>query len=90
MQKTLKLFNTAAYEKSVLKHLYEVTKKWRPLYAHATNHWHDNWDVITPIFKFSMDIRTAFYTTAIESLNSYYSRLNKTSREVYSQVLQPL
>ena len=38
----------------------------------------DKWDVITPIFKFSMDVRTAFYTTnAIESLNSCYRRLNK-------------
>ena len=31
--------------------------------------WFDNWDVITPIFKFSTEVRTAFYTTnAIESL----------------------
>lgn len=33
---------------------------------------------ITPIFKFSMDVRTAFYTTnSIESLNSCFRRLNK-------------
>ena len=32
----------------------------------------------SPIFKFSKDVRTAFYTTnAIESLNSCYRRLNK-------------
>ena len=42
------------------------------------NRWHDNWDAISPIFKFSKDVRTAFYTTnAIESLNSCYRRLNK-------------
>ena len=40
--------------------------------------WHDNWDAISPIFKFSKEVRTAFYTTnAIESLNSCYRRLNK-------------
>lgn len=40
--------------------------------------WKDNWDVISPIFKFSSDVRVAFYTTnAIESLNSSYRRLNR-------------
>ena len=40
--------------------------------------WHDNRDAISLIFKFSKDVRTAFYTTnAIESLNSCYRRLNK-------------
>lgn len=76
--KDLKTIYTASDEKAALKRLDEVTKKWQPLYPHAMNRWHDNWDVITPIFKFSMDVRTAFYTTnAIESLNSCYRRLNK-------------
>ena len=35
------------------------------------------WDAISPIFKFSSDVRTVIYTTnAIESLNSTYRRLN--------------
>ena len=76
--KDLKTIYTAPDEKTALKRLDEVTKKWEPLYPHAMNRWHDNWDVITPIFKFSMDVRTAFYTTnTIESLNSCYRRLNK-------------
>lgn len=42
------------------------------------NRWCENWDVITPIFKFSAEVRKAFYTTnAIESLNSSYRRLNR-------------
>ena len=41
----------AADEKAALKCLDEVTKKWEPLYPHAMNRWHDNWDVITPISK---------------------------------------
>lgn len=40
--------------------------------------WYDNWDAITPIFKFSPDVRKAIYTTnAIESLNSTHRRLNR-------------
>lgn len=76
--KDLKTIYTAADEKSALKRLEEVTKKWEPAYPHAMNRWKDNWDVISPIFKFSMEVRKAFYTTnAIESLNSCYRRLNK-------------
>ena len=42
------------------------------------NRWHDNWDAITPIFKFSPDVRKVIYTTnAIESLNSTYRKLNR-------------
>ena len=40
--------------------------------------WYKNWDVILPIFKFSMEVRKIIYTTnAIGSLNSGYRRLNK-------------
>ena len=40
--------------------------------------WHDNWAVISPIFKFSTEVRKVIYTTnAIESLNSSYRRLNR-------------
>ena len=40
--------------------------------------WKTNWDVITPIFKFSSEVRKVIYTTnAIESLNSSYRRLNR-------------
>ena len=40
--------------------------------------WHKNWDVLTPIFKFSSDVRKIIYTTnAIESLNSTYKKLNR-------------
>ena len=40
--------------------------------------WSDNWDVITPIFKFSAEVRKVIYTTnSIESLNSSYRRLNR-------------
>ena len=37
-----------------------------------------NRDAITPIFKFSSEVRSVIYTTnAIESLNSTYRKLNR-------------
>ena len=40
--------------------------------------WENNWDVLTPISKFSADVRKVIYTTnAIESLNSTYKKLNR-------------
>lgn len=55
-----------------------VTEKWNPKYPNALKSWVVNWDAITPIFKFSADVRTIIYTTnAIESLNATYRKLNR-------------
>lgn len=56
----------------------EVTDKWSEKYPNAMKSWVVNWDAITPIFKFSTDVRKVIYTTnAIESLNSTYRKLNR-------------
>ena len=40
--------------------------------------WKQNWDAISPIFKFSVEVRKVIYTTnAIESLNAAYRKLNR-------------
>lgn len=76
--KDLKTIYTSPDEKNALKQLKLVTEKWEPLYPHAMNRWKENMDAVSPIFKFSKDVRTAFYTTnAIESLNASYRRLNR-------------
>lgn len=55
-----------------------VTEKWSEKYPNAMKSWTTNWDAITPIFKFSADVRAVIYTTnAIESLNSTYRKLNR-------------
>lgn len=60
-----------------------VTAKWSGKYPNAMKRWERDWDVITPIFKFSSDVRTVIYTTnAIESLNAAYRRLN-SQRSVF-------
>lgn len=56
----------------------EITEKCQEHYPNAMKSWAANWDVISPIFKFSDDVRKVIYTTnAIESLNSTYHRLNR-------------
>ena len=61
----------------------EVKERWDKVYPNAMKRWVDNWDVISPIFKFSMTVRRALYTTnAIESLNSQYRRIN-AARSVF-------
>lgn len=55
-----------------------VKEKWDEKYPNAMKSWIKNWDAITPIFKFSSDVRTVIYTTnAIESLNATYRKLNR-------------
>lgn len=74
----LKTIYQAANEKKGLEAREKVTAKWSEKYPTAMRSWEKNWDVITPIFKFSSEVRTVIYTTnAIESLNSMYRRLNR-------------
>lgn len=74
----LKTIYHAPSEDAALEALDRVTEKWEDDYPNAMKSWYKNWDVISPIFKFSADVRKVIYTTnAIESLNSGYRRLNK-------------
>ncbi len=74
----LKKIYHAPSEEAAQKQLKAVTDKWEKEYPNAMKSWHTNWDVISPIFKFSAQVRKVIYTTnAIESLNSCYRRLNK-------------
>ena len=74
----LKTIYQAADEKKALAALDRVTEKWSPKYPNSMKRWKDNWDAISPIFKFSTTVRTVIYTTnAIESLNSTYRKLNR-------------
>ena len=74
----LKTIYHAPSEEAALKQLERVTEKWEKDYPNAMKSWYKNWDVISPIFQFSADVRKVIYTTnAIESLNSGYRRLNK-------------
>ena len=74
----LKTIYQAPSESIAHERMLEVTEIWNEHYPNAMKSWTVNWDVISPIFKFSADVRKVIYTTnAIESLNSTYRRLNR-------------
>ena len=74
----LKTIYNAPNEQKGLESLENVTEKWHDKYPNAMKRWSANWDAISPIFKFSADVRKLIYTTnAIESLNAAYRKLNR-------------
>lgn len=74
----LKTIYHASNEEKAMEALEKVTAKWSEKYPNSMKRWYENWDVITPIFKFSMEVRKVIYTTnAIESLNATYRKLNR-------------
>ena len=74
----LKSIYHAPDEQTALARLDEVKAKWDAKYPGAMNRWYDNWDAISPMFKFSQAARKVMYTTnAIESVNSGFRRLNR-------------
>lgn len=74
----LKTIYHASDEEKARLALDRVTEKWTVKYPNSMKRWYDKWDAITPIFKFSPDVRKVIYTTnAIESLNSTYRKLNR-------------
>ena len=79
----LKSIYLAPNEAQGLDNLERVEKKWDSKYPNAMKRWERNWDVLTPIFKLSVDVRKVIYTAnAIESFNSTYKKL-KRQRSVF-------
>ena len=74
----LKTIYHAPDEQTALRRLEEIRATWDARYPGCMNRWTDNWDCISPMFKFSQTARRVMYTTnAIESLNSGFRRLNR-------------
>ena len=74
----LKQIYLAPTEEKGYEALQRVNEKWKEKYPHSMKSWEQNWDILSPIFKFSMDVRKVIYTTnAIESVNSTYKKLNR-------------
>ena len=74
----LKTIYTAPAEEQGLACMNRVAEKWSGKYPSAMRRWERDWDVISPIFKFSAEVRKVIYTTnAIESLNATYRKLNR-------------
>lgn len=68
----LKSIYTAVDGETAITDLEAVTDKWSDVYPFAMKRGYDNWDVLSPILKFSKTIKTTFYTiNAIESVESF-------------------
>ena len=74
----LKSIYLASSEETAFSNLSAAKEKWNAQYPNIMNSWEKNWDSLCPIFKFSKEVRRAFYTTnAIESLNASYRKINR-------------
>jgi len=69
----------AINEDVALEKLYELKEKWGKEYPFAIRSWENNWDVLSPFYKFSEEIRKIIYTTnIIESLHRQYRKVTKS------------
>jgi putative transposase len=75
----LKPIYTAPTEAEALAALDGFAEKWDVRYPVISKSWRANWHKISPMFRFTDEIRTAIYTTnVIESLWSSLRRVTKT------------
>jgi len=75
----LKPVYTALTEDEALAALEAFAEKWDARYPVISRSWRANWPKISPMFRFTQDIRTAIYTTnVIESLNYSLRKITKT------------
>jgi putative transposase len=77
--KDFKSVYTAVNEEEALENLYELKGKWGKQYPYAFRSWESNWEVLSPFFKFPLEIRKIIYTTnIIESLHRQFRKVTKT------------
>jgi transposase-like protein len=77
--KDFKQVYTAASEDIAIERLYEIKEKWGKQYPYAIRSWENNWDVLSPFFKFPDEVRKIVYTTnIIEGLHRQFRKVTKT------------
>ncbi len=68
----------AISEEDAYAQLDTLEEKWGNKYPFAIKSWYDNWDVLSPFFKFPADVRRIMYTTnIIESLHRQFRKVTK-------------
>lgn len=69
----------APNEEIALAELEILKEKCGKKYPYAISNWENNWDVVSPYFSFSDDIRRIMYTTnIIDGLNRQFRKVTKT------------
>jgi len=75
----LKPIYKAATEELALEHLADLEAKWGEKYPISVKSWRDNWNEVSPMFRYSPEIRKLIYTTnAIENFNRQLRKVTKT------------
>ena len=70
---------TAASEELALDKLYQLKDKWGKQYPFAIRSWESNWDVLSPFFKYTEEVRKIIYTTnIIEGLHRQFRKVTKS------------
>ncbi len=78
LMKDLKSVYQAPNEEAGYQMLIELEEKWGFQYPRCIKSWKDNWEVISPFFNYSDNIRRIMYTTnIIENLNRQYRKVTK-------------
>ncbi len=78
LTKDLRLVYRAPNEEEGYRNLELFKEKWEKQYPSCVRTWYENWDVISPFFKYSKNIRQVMYTTnIIENLNRQYRKVTK-------------
>lgn len=73
------VYTAVTEEEEALAALEEFSSRWDARYPVISRSWRANWQRISPMFRFSEDIRRAIYTTnVIESLNYSLRKITKT------------
>ncbi len=78
LTRDLRLVYRAPNEEEGFKQLEAFKQKWQEKYPSCVKSWYENWEVISPFFKYSHNIRQIMYTTnIIENLNRQYRKVTK-------------
>lgn len=78
LMRDLKSIYQAPNEEAGYQMLEEFEEKWSSKYPRCIKSWKDNWQVISPFFNYSANIRKIMYTTnIIENLNRQYRKVTK-------------
>jgi putative transposase len=76
--KDMKPIYTAVNEEEGFRQLEFFKEKWNSLYPTGIKTWYDNWEFLSPFFRFSDNVRKVMYTTnIIENLNRQYRKVTK-------------
>ncbi|MBU5439112.1 IS256 family transposase [Tissierella sp. MSJ-40] len=68
----------AINEEEAIENLTELDEKWGNKYPYAIKSWEMNWDVLSPFFKYPLEIRAIMYT--INIIEGFHRQLRKVTK----------